>query len=277
MKISLLASCAAVLCLVCVSPHAWGKEQRHISLRSIHLASPIEGYTQFTLIGDLEGANGRAVLEVDPNECSLNPFGDREICTEITPVTRTVSMKLTRLADPMNLNRQYWVVVGSPLENLLALIVPHDPKDSYRLVYTARDGTRQVIAMEPLVYAKNGDVKSGSCSGDFGKSTCSPLARTVDGTKAEAKVIPGFVSNTYFLELLGKKPHANTWVAIKPAVYPRKPEYWRIDIHECHTGSILLPTVAPYRLFEEITRMIGTEGIELYWANGEMQRIEVRP
>jgi hypothetical protein len=254
---------------------ASGQDTRHISLRSTYLASSVEGYRQFTLVGDLEGEMGRAVLVLDPNVCSLNQFGDHEICTRIAPTSRTVSLSRTRTADPLGINRQLWAVTGSSLTGTLFLVVPDTETGPYRFVHEERAGQRTVIALEPLVYYAEAEKKTQRvASAAEIASKCKELARNVDGLEASAQVRPGFIKETYFLFLAGKKPHANTWVEIKPVVYVKQPEYWRIDVMECHSGDILLPTVMPYLFDQEITSTMGTKGIELHWAGGEVQKID---
>ena len=247
---------------------------RHISFHTTFLRNPVEGYHQLTVVGDLAGSSGTGHMELDPNWCQLNDFGDRGICTEMAVTERTVTFHRTRTADPSGLNRQLWIINGSPFPGVLFLIVPDDPHGTYRLLYRARNGERTAIAIEPLVYGQHTAVKTiESEKGEYAHN-CRDLAHKVDGTTADAQVRPGFLNNTFFLILHGKKPNLNTWVEISPVRYPKQPEYWRIDVKECYSGNILLPTISGYAFHEEISQAMGTKGIELHWANGETQIID---
>lgn len=107
-----------------------------------------------------------------------------------------------------------------------------------------------------------------------GNSNCHDLAKTVDDIEATVEIRPGFVNDTYFLIMKGRKPHANTSVELKPVTYVRQPEYWQIDVMECSEGDILLPAIMPYAIDEEVSQVMGTKGLELHWANGEVQKID---
>lgn len=252
-------------------------DRRHVSLRSTYLTTPIEGFRHLTLVGDLKVAGGTGHIELNPNRCVLNDFGDRDTCTLLPPTARTVSLHQTRTSDPLKLNRQLWVVSGTSLQGVLFLVLPENANGPHRLVYKSRSGERIVVPMEPLVYHKEKkklNRESNSRLGDVPQ--CEGLARTVDGVKAMVQVRPGFVNGTYFLSMQGRKPNANTWVAIKPHVYKKQPTYWRIVVQECSSGGVSLPAVTPYRVSEEITKTIGTKGIEVYWSNGEKQRFDIQ-
>ncbi|MGD9126911.1 MAG: hypothetical protein PVH19_05980, partial [Planctomycetia bacterium] len=242
----------------------------HVSLRSTYLAKPIEGFRQLSLVADLHDSNSKGRMVLNPNSCTLNHFGDREVCTLLQPTERTVSLHRTRTADPQGMNRQLWLVKGAPLKGTLYLVVSKDSKSSHRLVYQSRNGERVVITMELLVY------KPGSTSvASLGQvPRFHKLKRTVDGVKATAQVQEGFINGTYFLFLHGRKPHVNTWVVANPAQYQVRPAYWRIDIQECSVNDILIPTIGPYDFdSQEITRTMGTKGVDIYWANDEKLRI----
>jgi hypothetical protein len=62
-------------------------------------------------------------LVLDPNTCSLNAFGDPQICTLIA--VRGIEVVVRRLAitDPSNLMRRYYEVTGEGLPQGMALIV----------------------------------------------------------------------------------------------------------------------------------------------------------
>ena len=107
-------------------------------------------------------------------------------------------------------------------------------------------------------------------------SSCRILPRTIDGAKAEARVVPGIVNNTYILIVKGKKPYLNMKVRLSPLTYVRQPEYWGIEVLGCVSG-ISLPTIGTYEVFLPLDAVRGTCGIEVVWANGVIERIDVPP
>lgn len=109
-----------------------------------------------------------------------------------------------------------------------------------------------------------------------GAKSCRLLARTIDGTKAEAQVVPGIVNNTYILIVRGKKPYLNMRVSLAPLTYVRQPEYWGIEVIGCVPG-IHIPTVGTYEEFLPLDGIRGTKGIEVIWSGGEVERIDVPP
>ena len=272
MKLLLALTCFG-LTLATVSASAADKKanrDRHVSLQSVHLSTPIDGCTRITLVADLEDSEGRGHMEFDPNACTLNVFGDREICTEIAPETRTVVLNRMRTEDPLRKRRQHWSITGHPLRGSLSLIVPHDPSGTYRLVYTSRNDNRIAITMEPLVWSKNPEAKEA-----ITKTKCDALARTVDGFKAQTSVNGGIINETYLLTIVGKKPNLNTWADIRPLVYTKKPDYWEIKVLDCRNGGIVIPQVSGYTLLKEISQTVGHKGIKLIWANGDTEQIEI--
>lgn len=65
-------------------------------------------------------------LYLDPNGCSLNAFGDREMCTKIAVHSIAVSATRMRLADPKHLDRSFYSLHGEDLPAGMALIMyPH--------------------------------------------------------------------------------------------------------------------------------------------------------
>jgi hypothetical protein len=247
---------------------SYGQDRRHVSIRSTYLPLPIEGYHRIALVADLEDSEGEGVVELDPNECHLNYFGDPDVCTEIAITERTVRPLRTRTDDPLGLHRSLWALGDTPLSGTLFLVVPEGEDDSYRFVYESRGGQRTVIATEPLVYRSEEPQRTDN------HNRCAPLARTVDDVQVRTDLRPGFVNDTYFLIMEGRKPHLNTWVDLKPVRYPRRPRYWRIDVVECRSGDIVLPAIGPYMITSEVSETMGTRGIELHWADGEVQRID---
>ncbi len=106
--------------------------------------------------------------------------------------------------------------------------------------------------------------------------SCRLLARMIDDTKAEARVVPGIVNNTYILIVKGKKPYLNMKVVLAPLTYVRQPEYWAIEVLGCISG-ISLPAVGAYDEFLPLDGIRGTKGIEVIWSGGETEKIDVPP
>jgi hypothetical protein len=106
--------------------------------------------------------------------------------------------------------------------------------------------------------------------------SCRLLARTVDDTRAEAKVVTGIVNNTYILIVKGKKPYLNMKVLLSPLTYVRQPEYWGIEVVGCVPG-VVLPAIGTYEEFLPLDGIRGTKGIEVIWSGGETEKIAVPP
>jgi hypothetical protein len=104
-------------------------------------------------------------------------------------------------------------------------------------------------------------------------STCRLLARTIDETKAMAEVVGGFVNNTFFLIVAGKKPYLNMSVRLSPLVYAQQPDYWEIEVVGC-TSGIVLPAIGFYTETLLIDSYRGKKGIEVVWAD-DRYRIDV--
>ncbi len=102
---------------------------------------------RLTLFQDSELKDGPAILIVDPNGCSLNQFGDPEICTLIAPTAIKCELKAIKLADPLKLGRVVYdiIIPGSTSQN--NLIASTDPGIGFRLVISDRSGHRQVIPL----------------------------------------------------------------------------------------------------------------------------------
>jgi hypothetical protein len=61
-------------------------------------------------------------LILDPNKCSIGPFGDREGCTRMAVQSVPVELSLQRLADPRGLGRMYYSMRGEGLPEKAALV-----------------------------------------------------------------------------------------------------------------------------------------------------------
>ena len=250
-----------------------------LAVTTLYLHSPVEVYRQIRLTGELSANEGRATLVLDPNQCEIGEFGDVGGCTKMAATSRTVRLTKLRIADPLNLGRSLWMISGAPLSGDLFLVEGKENEHKeMRLVYAARNGSREVLALHSLDSIDK--TKATTDDSSLAKKVdtdlkCSKLERTVDGTRATATIRPGFLNDTFFLLLDGKKPHGNTWVELKPVVYVQQPDYWQIDVLECRNAVVATPVISPYGLApQEISQFMGKKGVELHWANGEILRLE---
>ncbi len=106
--------------------------------------------------------------------------------------------------------------------------------------------------------------------------SCRVLPRTIDDTKASAEVVGGFVSNTFFLIVGGKKPYLNMKVILSPLTYVKQPDYWEIEVLGC-TSGIVLPAIGIYNDESlSLDSYRGKKGIEVVWAD-DRYKIEIPP
>lgn len=101
-------------------------------------------------------------------------------------------------------------------------------------------------------------------------SACRLLSRTVDKTQAVAEIRPGFVNNTYFLIVAGKKPWISMSVSLVPVWYAKQPEFWEIQVVACQPG-FGLPVVGTYSIAFSIDAYLGTKGVEVVWADSRLE------
>ncbi len=101
----------------------------------------------------------------------------------------------------------------------------------------------------------------------------SDAARLIDFETA--KVVPGFINDTWILVVTGTKPYLNMKVELVPMIYIDRPEYWKIEIVGILPG-IGLPALGPYATHLDLTGVTGTRGIELVGATKSL-KIDVPP
>jgi len=102
---------------------------------------------------------------------------------------------------------------------------------------------------------------------------CGLLPRMIDGTKAQAVVVPGFVNDTFILIVAGKKPNLSMTVTLMPVIYTKQPDYWRIEVVACQP-NIVLPAIGFYNEHLPLDHCRGKKGIEVFWTDGS-ERIDV--
>jgi len=92
-----------------------------------------------------------------------------------------------------------------------------------------------------------------------------------------AKVVPGFLPNTWILVVSGVKPCLNMTVELKPLIFIRQPEYWGIEVTgSLHGVCIVGIAPAPYHVSLPLDGILGTYGIEVIGATTK-KRIDVPP
>ncbi|HEV7764242.1 MAG TPA: hypothetical protein VGQ76_04505 [Thermoanaerobaculia bacterium] len=92
----------------------------------------------------------------------------------------------------------------------------------------------------------------------------------------EAKVVPGFIPETWILIVSGTKPCINMEVKLIPRIYVKQPEYWGIEVTGILPGGICLTATAPYSVALPLDSVLGTKGIEVIGAN-KKEQIAVPP
>lgn len=116
-----------------------------VNLRTVFLSTPMEGAHQLSLSGELGGAG---TLQLDPNKCGLNEFGDVTFCTRMATRGLQVQINPIDVADPAGDKRKTYELVGKGLTNQLFLIAPHGSAHGYRLVSKNEKGVDRVVALE---------------------------------------------------------------------------------------------------------------------------------
>ena len=226
---------------------------QEISLTTTYLSSPIEGFNRLAIDGDLASGKGR--LTADPNQCSLNGYGDTTGCTKMATQIADITLNELEIHDSL-FNRRMFLVADHPLPGKLVLIVPTSGNSSFRFVYTPAKGNPSVVTLESV-------------------TNCHLLARTVHQKKAQAKVVGGFLTDTYILIVEGETPNQNTPVKLHPLEYVAQPDYWEIQVIACPEGGITLPSIGTYRELLPLDNYRGKKGIKVVWANGEGEQIDV--
>lgn len=158
----------AVLLSIASASARSAETSTRVAEQTVYLHQAIDGFHRIAIFGNLGGSE---LLVLDPNTCSVNEFGDTQICTRIALVERRIRLIDTGRPDPANLGRTQYLLEGSGLPNPLFLVVWPDPSRPKRLVHNNRgpDAPRPVT-LEPLVWSRDGAVKTASvteCRGRY--------------------------------------------------------------------------------------------------------------
>ncbi len=105
-------------------PHTWNLESLYLlTPAKLGADGPTTHSIRLTFVGHGDTAEMTGTLSLDPNACSLNAFGDREMCTKIAVRAIAVAATLQRLGDPKHLGRSFYALHGEGLPHGVALIV----------------------------------------------------------------------------------------------------------------------------------------------------------
>src|SRR3569623_2468118 len=129
---------------------ARAKEPEKISLQTVYLRDPIEGYHHVAIVGELDGDG---ILYCDQNTCSVNEFGDSTICTAIGNAPVKVAIKDTQKSDPSKRGRKLYALEGAGLKQPLFLVVSPDSSQPARLVHYRAANAPLAIPLEPRIIA----------------------------------------------------------------------------------------------------------------------------
>lgn len=122
-----------------------------ITLTSDHLPERVGGYHSFWFKFEITGDAGKGTLNLDPNRCGLDEFGDPSRCTLIGTSPHEVTLERVSLEDPAGKGRTLWKISGAEsMEGTLHLVVPKTGETGYRLVHTGEEDRRIVIPMTKL-------------------------------------------------------------------------------------------------------------------------------
>jgi hypothetical protein len=79
------------------------------------------------------------------------------------------------------------------------------------------------------------------------------VSKTEDGIQKKTLVVSGVA------------PMAGISVTLRPLTYVRQPEYWGIEVWAC-SPVIGLPVMTPFTVTLDITKTVGTKGVEVIGA-----------
>jgi len=143
-----------------------------------------------TLRLEIRHGSGQGTLVIDPNNCSLNPWGDREGCTRIAPRTINVQTVRMRTEDPANHGRVLHVMSSEAFERESANLIEYPKADLWYIVHRRRSGDSWVI---PLFEAKLFEADpAGTIAMRYGVPMREAMVRgDLEEMKLEAEVVRG--------------------------------------------------------------------------------------
>ena len=121
-----------------------------IHLKTAYLQQAVDGARQISIQGQL---GGTGQLQLDPNTCGVNQFGDTTVCTRMAPRLVKVELKQAKLADPTGHGRRLFLISGMPGPAKYFLVVPKNRSGIHRLVIQTGNAHR-AITLEPQATGK---------------------------------------------------------------------------------------------------------------------------
>ncbi|MGE0191880.1 MAG: hypothetical protein AB7T63_07525 [Planctomycetota bacterium] len=154
---------AALALLALAAPGAapaHAEDGRPFHVVSGYLDEPVLGARRVEMEGFL---GGNAILELDPNRCQLDEFGDPGVCTRMAARRLEVTLHRAKLADPRGHGRALYGIAGLPREGetspgpkLFLVAPPAGSPDTWRLVVDGGDAGRRVVLLEARPPAPGG-------------------------------------------------------------------------------------------------------------------------
>lgn len=122
----------------------------HFAYRTVYLQEAIDGFHQIAIVGF---AGGAGIVELDPNTCTINEFGDTQICTLIAKVERRIRIRDTGIVDPFGMGRRLYQLDGTGLPNPLLIMLPEGEHEAARLIHNNRGpNAPRAVTLERLVW-----------------------------------------------------------------------------------------------------------------------------
>ncbi len=151
--IAALAGSVALLQSASAQPPLRGQrgdlQQRRssINLQTVYLAEPIGRIHRVQLEGE---PGGKGEMQLDPNRCQTNGFGDPTACTRIAAIPVAVDIVRLRTGDPSGQGRSLYEINGRfPDEKLrFHLVSPGKGDGAWRLLVDDGSGQRRAITLE---------------------------------------------------------------------------------------------------------------------------------
>jgi hypothetical protein len=91
----------------------------------------------------------RGIIYIDPNECTLDVWGDRVACTRMAALPLKAQAQITSTVDEQGLGRSHWLLATPSADQTVNLIEDPGTKQWY-LTIPGQDG---IVAVVPLFSA----------------------------------------------------------------------------------------------------------------------------
>lgn len=121
-----------------------------VDLSSVYVADRVAGAHRISIRGTLGGS---ATVQLDPNTCAVNEFGDPTICTRMAARSIPVQLKQAKLADPAGKGRRLFLIAGMPQPEgrtypKYFLVAPKRGLGGFRLIELSGPDKRRTLALE---------------------------------------------------------------------------------------------------------------------------------